>query len=274
MSAIFYYITVALYFTATIVFIVYLFSHKEKLTLIGQYVLIGGAVSHTVTILARWVATGHAPFTSTHESFIFYSWMLVVVTLVIMFRYSQRVIGAFVTPFALVLLIMASFLPRDIIPLTPVLESYWLPVHVSIAFLGNAFFALAFFLGVMYLIQQKYLKSRKLSGMFYVLPSLDLLDELNYRCLQLGFTLLTLAIITGSIWSEYALADWMSDKVRVRQVWSFIAWILYAALLHGRLTAGWRGRKAALLSGAAFIVLIGSFLIINLVLGGAHGLTG
>lgn len=274
MSAIFYYITVALYFAATIVFIIYLFSHKERLTLIGQYVLIGGVLSHTATIIARWVATGHAPFTSTHESFIFYSWMLVVVTLVIMFRYSQRVIGAFVTPFALVLLIMASFLPRDIIPLTPVLESYWLPVHVSIAFLGNAFFALAFFLGVMYLIQQRYLKSRKLKGMFYVLPSLELLDELNYRCLQLGFTLLTLAIITGSIWSEYALADWMSDKVRVRQVWSFIAWILYAALLHGRLTAGWRGRKAALLSGAAFLVLIGSFLVINLLLGGAHGLTG
>ncbi len=154
MSAIFYYITAALYFAATIVFIVYLFSHKERLTLIGQYVLIAGAVCHTVTILARWVATGHAPFTSTHESFIFYSWMLVVVCLVVMFRYRQRVIGAFVTPFALVLLIMASFLPRDIIPLTPVLESYWLPIHVSIAFLGNAFFALAFFLGIMYIIQQ------------------------------------------------------------------------------------------------------------------------
>ena len=273
MSEIFFYITAAFYFAATAVFFAYLFTHKERLTLIGQYILIGGAVSHGLTILSRWVMSGHTPVTSMHESLIFFSWVLVVICLVVMYRYRQRVIGAFVTPFALVLLLMASFLPRDIIPLSPVLESYWLPVHVSIAFLGNAFFALAFFVGVMYVIQQRYLKSRKLSGMFYVLPSLDLLDELNYRCIQLGFTLLTLAIITGSIWSEYALADWMSDKVRVRQIWSFITWILYAALLHGRLTAGWRGRKAALLSGAAFLVLIGSFFIINFVLGGAHGLT-
>ena len=185
-------------------------------------------------------------------------------------RYKQRVLGAFVSPFALLLLITASLLPKEIIPLAPVLESYWLPVHVILAFMGNAFFALAFFLGVMYIIQDRYLKSRKLKGLYFILPSLETLDELNYKCLQYGFPLLTIAMITGAIWSEYAVGaywDWQP-----RQIWSLITWFLYAALLHGRLTAGWRGRKAAMLSGAAFMVLIGSFLIINFVSGGAHGL--
>jgi cytochrome c-type biogenesis protein CcsB len=151
-----------------------------------------------------------------------------------------------------------------------VLESYWLPVHVMLAFMGNAFFALAFFIGVMYIIQDRYLKSRKLKGLYFILPSLDMLDELNYKCLQYGFPLLTLAIISGAIWSEYALGSYWQWKHR--QVWSLITWFLYAALLHGRLTAGWRGRRAAYLSGVAFVVLVGSYLIINLLSGGAHGL--
>ena len=110
-----------------------------------------------------------------------------------------------------------------------------------LAFLGNAFFALAFFLGIMYVIQDKYLKSRKLKGLYFILPSLDTLDELNYKCLQYGFPLLTAAIITGAIWSEYATGNYWQWKHR--QVWSLITWFLYAALLHGRLTAGWRGKE-------------------------------
>jgi ABC-type transport system involved in cytochrome c biogenesis permease subunit len=96
------------------------------------------------------------------------------------------------------------------------------------------------------------------------------LDELNYKCLTYGFPLLTLAIITGALWSEYALGSYWMWKPR--QIWSLITWFLYAALLHGRLTSGWRGKRAALFSAGAFGVLLGSFLILNLMLGGGHGL--
>ncbi|MEK6531354.1 MAG: cytochrome c biogenesis protein CcsA, partial [Deltaproteobacteria bacterium] len=187
-------------------------------------------------------------------------------------KFRQKVLGAFVAPFALLLLLAATFFPRDIIPLSPLLESYWLPVHVILAFMGNAFFAIAFFISLMYIIQERYLKKRRLKGLYFILPSLDVLDELGYKCLQYGFPLLTLAIITGAIWSQHALGsywDW-----RPRQIWSLITWFLYAALLHGRLTTGWRGRKAAIFSGTAFMVLLVSFLIINIFAGGAHGLSG
>jgi cytochrome c-type biogenesis protein CcsB len=269
-SEFFFHITALVYLVATLIYIGYLFSHKERLLDVAQKFLMGGFAIHTVTIIMRWAAAGRTPATNLHESLTFFSWILIALYMYMLFRYKQRVLGAFISPFALLLLITASLLPKEIIPLAPVLESYWLPVHVILAFMGNAFFALAFFLGIMYIIQDRYLKSRKLKGLYFILPSLDTLDELNYKCLQYGFPLLTIAMITGAIWSEYAVGTYWDWKPR--QIWSLITWFLYAALLHGRLTAGWRGRKAAMLSGLAFVVLIASFLIINFVSGGAHGL--
>lgn len=271
MSEIFFHITVAVYLVATSVYTAYLFARKDRLIAVAQGALIAGFVFHTATIAARWIEAGRTPATNLHESLTFFSWVTVAIFMLILIKYRQKVLGAFVSPFALLLIITASLLPKEIVPLAPVLESYWLPVHVILAFVGNAFFALAFFLGVMYIIQEHYLKSRKLKGLYFVLPSLDTLDELNYKCLQYGFPLLTVAIITGAIWSEYAIGSYWDWKPR--QIWSLITWFLYAALLHGRLTAGWRGKKAAIFSGIAFMTLIGSFIIINLVSGGAHGLS-
>lgn len=271
MSNIAFHITALAYLVATFIYIAYLFIRKNGLLKAGQWVLTGGFCFHTLTILARWIEAGRTPATNLHESLTFFAWIIIGIFIYILVKYKQKVLGAFVTPFALLLIITASFLPNEIIPLSPVLESYWLPVHVILAFMGNAFFAIAFFLGIMYIIQERYLKQRKLKGLYFILPSLELLDELNYKCLQYGFPLLTLAIITGAIWSEYALGSYW--EWQPRQIWSLITWFLYAALLHGRLTVGWRGRKAAMFSGAAFMVLLGSFLIINFVMGGAHGLT-
>ncbi len=270
MSEIFFYITAVIYLFATCVYSAYLFSRKDNLISFAQKVLISGFVFHTLTIAVRWIEAGRTPATSLHESLNLFSWLTVAIFLLMLIKYKQKVLGAFVSPFALLLILTASLLPKKIIPLSPVLESYWLPVHVMLAFLGNAFFAIAFFLGIMYIIQEHYLKSRKLKGLYFILPSLETLDELNYKCLQYGFPLLTIAIITGAIWSEYAVGSYWDWKPR--QIWSLITWFLYAALLHGRLTAGWRGKKAAMLSGVAFLVLLASFFIINFLSGGAHGL--
>src|SRR3990172_3623309 len=272
MSNVFFHITAAAYLVATLVYIAYLVTRNDRVMGFAQWTLISGFTTHTVTILSRWGEAGRTPVTNLHESLTFFSWITVALFMLILVKYGQRVLGAFVTPFAFLLMITASFLPKEIVPLAPVLESYWLPFHVILAFLGNAFFSLAFFLLIMYIIQDRYLKSRKLRGMYFVLPSLETLDELNYKCLQYGFPLLTSAIITGAIWSEYAMGSYWEWKHR--QVWSLITWFLYAALLHGRLTAGWRGRKAAILSAVAFLSLIGSFFIINILSRGAHGLIG
>ena len=270
MSEFFLHITAIVYLLTTVIYSIYLFSRKDRFLPAAQGVFITGFIAHTATVITRWIGSGRTPAASLHESLTFFSWITVALYMLILVKYRQRVLGAFVSPFALLLLITASFLPKEIVPLAPALASYWLPVHVTLAFMGNAFFALAFFLGIMYIIQERYLKSRKLKGLYFILPSLETLDELNYKCLQYGFPLLTLAIITGAIWSEYALGSYWLWKPR--QIWSLITWFLYAALLHGRLTSGWRGRKAAMFSGAAFLILIGSFFAINFLSGGAHGL--
>jgi cytochrome c-type biogenesis protein CcsB len=268
-SYILFHITAALYLAATLIYIAYLVTHREAIVTVATNVLFGGFASHTLTIISRWIESGGTPATTFHDSLTLFAWITVAIYVILYLRYRLSVLGAFVSPFALVLIISASLLPREIVPLAPILTSWWLPIHVILAFLGNSFFALAFLFGVMYLIQEHYLKSRKVGGLYFLLPSLEVLDELNYKCLTYGFPLLTLAIITGALWSEYALGSYWMWKPR--QTWSLITWFLYAALLHGRLTSGWRGKRAALFSAGAFGVLLGSFLILNLMLGGGHG---
>jgi cytochrome c-type biogenesis protein CcsB len=270
LSDTFLYITAALYLVSTLVFIAYLVTHKDSCAKAGKYILFAGLSAHTAVILLRWVEGGRFPATSLHESLALFAWFVILVYAVVTVKYKMTVLGAFAAPFALFLILTASLLPMEIVPLAPVLTSYWLPVHVTLAILGNAFFALACLLGIMYLIQDHYLKSRKLGGLYFVLPSLEVLDELNYRFLTYGFPLLTLGIITGAVWSEYSFGTYW--QWQHRQVWSLITWFLYAALLHGRLTTGWRGRKSALYSVLAFLILLGSSFIIYTLLGEGHGL--
>jgi len=264
-----FHITVALYLLATFAYTSYLFSHNKKVSGISNKILVIGFLFHTVAIITRGVEAGHLPLTNLHESLSVFSWMTVVIYLSVNARYHIASLGSFVAPFALLLLITASFLPKEIVPLVPALESYWLYIHVPLAIFGNAFFAMSFLVGIMYLIQEHYLKSKKVGGLYFLLPSLDVLDELGYKCLTYGFPILTAAMITGAVWAEYAWGSYWSWEPR--QVWSLITWFLYAALLHGRLTVGWRGKKAAIYTIAGFMILLGSFLIIKFLALGEHG---
>ncbi len=120
----------------------------------------------------------------------------------------------------------------------------------------------------MYLVQEHQLKSKRIGAITQRLPSLQVLDDLNYQSLTYGFPLLTLGIITGAIWAEYAWGRyWNWDP---KETWSLITWLLYAALLHQRLTVGWRGRKAAIMAIAGFFAVLFTFLGVNLLLPGLH----
>ncbi|MBI3398226.1 MAG: c-type cytochrome biogenesis protein CcsB [Deltaproteobacteria bacterium] len=268
MNITFFYITATLYLSATFITTAYLIVHNDKIIAVANKTILAGFVFHTLTILSRWVEAGRPPFANLHEVLSLFSWMVVAIYLLIHLRHRLAVLGAFVAPFALLLLVTASFLPKEIVPLAPSLMSYWLPIHVAFAFLGNAFFAMTFLFGVMYLIQERYLKSKRVGGLYFLLPSLDILDDLGYKCLTFGFPLLTMAIFTGAIWAEYVWGSYWTWEPR--QTWSLITWFLYAALLHGRLTVGWRGRRAAIYSIVSFLILIGSFIIIKLFSWGAH----
>jgi len=268
MNVLFFKIATLLYLLATLGYLVYIINLKIAFSRWATILVIGGFAAHTLAFILRYVEAGYPPVTNLYESLSFFAWMIVGVLLVSQLRYRVKVLGAFLTPIALILMLFALALPKEILPLAPVLRSFWHPFHVFFAFLGNASFSLAFCCGVLYLVQEHRLKTKKVGALTQRLPSLKTLDDLNYQALTVGFPLLTLGIITGAIWAEYAWGRyWDWDP---KETWSLITWFLYAALLHQRLTVGWRGRKAAIMAIVGFGAILFTFLGVNLVLPGLH----
>jgi len=233
--------------------------------------LVAGAALHLFAFVLRYVDARYFPLTNLFESLSFFSLCVVVVFLATELRYNLRVLGSFVSPLAFLFSFGAAFQSGEVRTLNPALQSGWLPVHTVVLFVGYAAFAVAFAAGVMYLLQERQVKKKRLGGIFKRLPSLDVLDEINYRCLTIGFPLLTLGIVTGAIWAQTAWGDyWQWDP---KETASLATWLLYAGLLHGRLTVGWRGRRAAVLAIVGFLLVVFTFLGVNLVAGGKHSYT-
>ncbi len=180
----------------------------------------------------------------------------------------MRNFGTFVSMLVLIMLLIAATVSRQFHPLAPALQSLWLPVHAGVAVMAYGFLALAFCGAIMYLLQERELKSKKFGFFFSRLPSLDSLDQLNNHCLTAGFGLLTLGIITGSVWARQAWGTyWHWDP---KETWSLITWFLYAAQIHQRFTLGWRGKRAAVMSIIGFSAVIFTLWGVNYLLGGVH----
>ncbi|MDD5286835.1 MAG: c-type cytochrome biogenesis protein CcsB, partial [Desulfuromonadaceae bacterium] len=219
---------------------------------------------------------GHAPLSNLYESVVFFSWTIVLIYLLLDIKYRYRIIGAFVMPFALLGMAWAQLgMKSGIEPLVPALQSNWLVYHVITCFLGYAAFAVACGVSIMYLIKAGSEDSgndQAGSGLFSTFPPIRVLDDLNYRAIMIGFPLLTLGIITGAIWANYAWGTyWSWDP---KETWSLIVWFVYAAFLHARITKGWVGKRAAWLSIIGFAATIFCYLGVNLVLSGLHSYGG
>lgn len=253
MAAAFFIATLTLYFAGTVLFLTYLLRRSETLSKVSLMVTGVGFLAHTVALISHMATVGHVPLTSFHEALSFFSWALVVVFLWVEFRHQIHVLGSFILPLALVSLLSAAALPKQIPTLGPVLKTVW--VHVTLSMLGTVGFAVAFVAGIMYLIQDGLLKSKRFNVLYAKLPPLDFLDRLNQQSIVLGFPLLTLGIITGAISAEFARGTYLSWNPE--QVWALVTWIFYFAVLLGRLTVGWRAKRAAYLTiiGFAGVVL-------------------
>ncbi|MBZ0156748.1 MAG: c-type cytochrome biogenesis protein CcsB [Alphaproteobacteria bacterium] len=268
MGTILFELALTFYFASTIISIVELFKGSRESSRLMLFITGGGFLIHTASLIYRYSEAGHLPISSMHEASSFFAWCVVLIFFLLEFRYKIGIMSSFVLPIVFLLMLSSSILPRGIRPLNPVLESYWFGIHTFLAFLGNAAFAVAFGIGIMYLLQEHYLKSKHVHGLFQRLPSLQMLDEINNKMINLGFPLLTCAIITGALWAESAWGSyWRWDP---KEVWSMIAWFIYALILHIRFTSGWRGRKAAILSIIGFVVVLFTFFGVNLSLKSLH----
>ena len=255
-----------LYLIGTVAYLLYLFIPKKWVYRSASLTLLTAFILHTGSFTSRIRTAGFPPITNLHDALSFMAWAVIGLYLLILLRYKIRVFGAFISPLALVLMLSAYSLPKDIAPLVmPYIKTFWLPVHIILVFIGSGFFAIAFCVAIMYLIQEHQLKSKKIGKMYYSLPSLDVLDNINNRSLLWGFPLMTFGVIFGSIVSQQLRGSFIAWGTR--EIMTVTIWVLYAVLLHGRIYSGWRGRKVATISIIAFIVLLIAFFGANIFYG-------
>lgn len=264
-----FYLAFTIYLIGTFTFLFYLLKPRKQIAQIAFITTIVAFVFHTLLLIFRYITLNYFPVTNLHQSLFFFAWSVVGVFIIFNIKHKIPILGSFVTPLtAFFLISSATQFTKGPIPIPPALHSIWLPIHTTLAFLGDAILGLAFCVGIMYLIQENQIKKKKWNYFFHRLPSLQTLDDLNYFCLSLGFPFLTLGIITGSIWAEYAWGSyWNWDP---KETWALVTWLIYAALLHGRLTIGWRGKRAAFFSIIGFCTVLFTFLGVNLLIPGLH----
>jgi cytochrome c-type biogenesis protein CcsB len=261
-------VAIAFYMLSTAGYIAYFFLQKNRLQQIGLALLLAGFLSHTAAIGIGFAQKGHIPVSNLPETLSFAGWAVAGAFLVLHTRYNLKILGVYAAPFVALLMVIVPLIPKTPAETPAVFKSFWLVAHVTAIFLGEAAFVLAAGAGILYLIQDDAIRTKRSRFFFKRLPSLELLDATGYACIVVGFSLLTLGLITGLVYAKsYWGRFWSWDP---KEVWSGIAWLFYAVLLHGRLTVGWRGRRSAILAIIGFGVLLFTFLGVNFLMEGHH----
>ncbi len=268
MAFLFLKISTVLYVLSAFAYLGHLLAPRVRTERFGLWLLYGAVVTHAVTIGLRWVQLGLTPVANFREALSWFAFSLAIVYLIIQAKVKRAVIGAFVTPLVVVAMISSVLIPQNGGPPPASLRSTWLPIHITMAFLGDASLAVAAAVAVLYLILEHKMKSKDFGGLYGRLPSLEALDALNYNLVRVGFVLLSLAIITGTLWAGRLWHSYFAWDPR--QVSAILAWVLYAGLIVSRWIAGWRGRRAALITLLGFAVMIGSFVTLRMFDLGRH----
>ena len=249
-------------------FIVYLVKQNKAVYTWSYRILLAGFICHSLYLASRYHALGAAPVLTFKAALSFFAWTIIGAYVVFHLKFRLMVLGSFIAPLAAFLMIVSASMPGMEITVRPIFRSLWLPVHVLTTFLGNGIFAVMFMTAIMYLIQENQIKRKHLGSLYSRLPSLETLDSMNHYSLIWGFSFLTVGMLSGSVYAQYALGRyWQWDP---KEVWTLITWLFYAVLLHERLAAGWRGRRAAILSIIAFAILIFTFVGASLWLSDYH----
>jgi cytochrome c-type biogenesis protein CcsB len=255
-----------LYILSAVFYLAFQFSRRKNWAGIGFGLALVGLVAHTAALLMRTVKSGHAPFTNMYESLSFLAWASVLAYLIMDRKFKIPRAGGYFMLIVIGLVALASspIMPKEIAPLVPALQSYWLWLHVSVTLLGEAFFAVAFVTSLMYI--RAAAKEKK--GGQPATPSTTL-DSISYRCVAVGFPLFTLGgLVLGMVWAYKAWGTyWSWDP---KEVWSLITWFVFALYLHTRIVMGWKGRRSAFIAIIGFLAALFTYFGVNYLLSGLH----
>ena len=240
-----------------------------------------GAVVHASSIAVRGAAVDRVPWGNMYEFASVVGLIAVVAFLISLARAPQiRYLGLFVMlPVILVMFLAGTVLYAKASPLVPALQSYWLAIHVSAAASAEGILMTSAVITVLFLTRQRYDKrvAARLPVRFPIslggrLPEPATLDRVAYRAVAFAFPIYTFGVIAGAIWAEAAWGRyWGWDP---KETWAFIAWVIYAAYLHARATAGWKGRSAAWINLLGFSAMTFNFFVVNIVISGLHSYAG
>jgi cytochrome c-type biogenesis protein CcsB len=235
-------------------------------------------VLHLAGVVTRGLAAGRVPWGNMYEFSITASLAVMVVYLLFVHRYKLQWLGLGVTVVAAAVLGLATlalYTPAG--PLVPALHSYWLVIHVSAAAISGGAFTIGGLVSILYLVksraERRVLAGGTMSASLKRLPSAEAMDGTAYKVLAFAFPLWTFGVlVAGPIWAQYAWGRyWGWDP---KEVWSLVTWVVYAAYLHARATAGWRGRRAATIAIVGWFVFIFNFVGVNLLVSGLHSYAG
>jgi cytochrome c-type biogenesis protein CcsB len=256
-----------LYGASGLGFLVTLATGRESAgrTLVG--LLAAGAVLHLAGLGVRFAQLGLPPVTTGFEGLSLLSLLIAGIYLALLKKHAVRAMGAFVAPLVF-LHLTASLLFSDPARVVPqALRSGYFVLHISLAFLGDAFLATAAVASVAYVLQERQVRLKTLSHAGR-LPNLNVTDHLAWRFVTLGFLFMSLGIASGMLYAKHAWhAYWSWDP---RQTWSVVTWLLYALMLHARLTSGWRGRRFAWLTMGAFALVVSAAVVLDVLKLGRH----
>jgi len=238
-----------------------------------------GVAAHIVAVVTRGLAVHRAPWGNMYEFVTALTCVAAIFFLFVMIRYRAWSLGVFVMGAVVLALGLAETLIYTAAgQLVPALQSYWLDIHVTAMTLATGIFFVAAALGAVYLIVDRYARrvaagrAEPGNGIVRRLPTTEQLDRLTYRTIVFGFPVWTFGVIAGAIWADQAWGRyWGWDPV---ETWAFITWVLYAAFLHARATAGWRGRRAHYIQLLGFTSLMFNILVVQVFVTGLHSYAG
>jgi cytochrome c-type biogenesis protein CcsB len=252
-------------------------SWSERMANMGAAVVVVGAALHVVSIALRGLAVHRFPLGNMYEFVSMATAVAMVVGGVFLRARQYRGMWIFLlTPVVILMFLAATVLYADAAPVVPALQSYWLPIHVTVVSTGSGVFLVSGVASLLFLLRLRQPAGQETDGplgrIARKLPDAPTLDRLAYRTTVIGFPIFGAGVILGAIWAEAAWGRfWGWDP---KETMSFIAWVIYAAYLHARATAGWRDTKAAWINIVGFVAMLFNLFIINLVVSGLHSYAG
>jgi cytochrome c-type biogenesis protein CcsB len=242
---------------------IFVFVRKQNsLFTVALFAVAAGFLLHTGSLAMRGLEVGRFPLVNYQEVCSFLGWTVAAYYLCVHFWYRSQALSPFIMPIIFVFAVTAWLVP---VPTDPDVTSRFrgtsgllLAVHGGFFVFSYAAFVITFLAGAMYIIQERELKRKRFGSIFHRLPSLDTCDDLSYKSLGLGFALLTLGILTGIVGSRRLNGIyWNGDPL---EFLTLATWVVYFFVMHYRLTAGWRGRRAAWLGVAGFVIVLASLV--------------